>query len=340
MLKLNELKFDGIVEWLREHGEKPYRARQIFRWLWEKGETDISNYSDISKALREKLKQEFEISWLKVLEVHRSADGSAKFLFELPDGEMIESVFIPDGKRKTVCVSSQVGCPLKCTICATGLMGFRRNLAAWEIASQVVEIRKTLKLERVTNVVFMGMGEPFLNIEEVLQAVLILNNPWGLRIGARKITLSTVGIIPGIYRLINFEKQVKLAISLHSAIQEKREKIAPIAKKYPLPALKEALRNYCERTKRRVTIEYVLLPGFNDHDEDIDALLEFIKGLTVKINVIPFNPYPGLPYRAPTAEEIGRFMGRLYELPLTVTLRASRGRDVKGACGQLAIEKR
>ena len=336
---LNEFDIKELAGWLRKSGESPFRARQIFKWLWQKGESDPFSFTDLPMVLREKLASEFEVGQLKVVEALRSEDGSIKFLMELPDGEKVESVFIPEADRKTVCVSSQVGCPLRCAFCATGLMGFRRNLKAWEIAGQVLEIRKYLGLERVTNVVFMGMGEPFLNTEETLRAVRILNEPWGPGIGARKITLSTVGIIPGIRKLVSFDRQVKLAISLHTAIQEKREKLVPIARQYPVSALKEVLVDYYERTRRRITIEYVHLPGVNDTDEDVEALSEFLDGMKAKINLIPFNPHPKLPFRPPTDDEVKAFLEKLYRLPHAVTLRKSKGRDVRGACGQLAIER-
>jgi len=336
---LNEFDIKELAGWLRKSGESPFRARQIFKWLWQKGESDPLSFTDLPMALREKLTSQFEIGRVKVVEAFRSGDGSVKFLIELLDGEKVESVFIPEADRKTVCVSSQVGCPLRCAFCATGLMGFTRNLKAWEIAGQVLVIRKHLGLERVTNVVFMGMGEPFLNTEETLRAVRILNEPWGLGIGARKITLSTVGIIPGIRKLLTFDKQVKLALSLHTAIQEKREKLVPIARQYPVSALKEALIDYYERTRRRITIEYVHLPEINDTDEDVEALGEFLNGMKAKINLIPFNPHPELPFRPPAEDEVKAFLEKLYKLSHAVTLRKSKGRDVRGACGQLAIER-
>ena len=336
---LNEFDIKELAGWLRKSGESPFRARQIFKWLWQKGESDPLSFTDLPMALREKLTSQFEIGRVKVVEAFRSGDGSVKFLIELLDGEKVESVFIPEADRKTVCVSSQVGCPLRCAFCATGLMGFTRNLKAWEIAGQVLVIRKHLGLERVTNVVFMGMGEPFLNTEETLRAVRILNEPWGLGIGARKITLSTVGIIPGIRKLLAFDKQVKLALSLHTAIQEKREKLVPIARQYPVSALKEALIDYYERTRRRITIEYVHLPEINDTDEDVEALGEFLNGMKAKINLIPFNPHPELPFRPPAEDEVKAFLEKLYKLSHAVTLRKSKGRDVRGACGQLAIER-
>ena len=259
-------------------------------------------------------------------------------MLKLLDGREVESVFIPDGKRRTVCVSSQVGCPLKCSFCATGKLGFVRNLEFWEILEQVRFVRDYTG-ERITNVVFMGMGEPMLNLENVFKAIDLLQENDAFKIGARKITVSTAGVVPGIYRLLEYKKQVKLAISLNSAIQEKREMIMPIAKRYPLSELRKAILDYYKIKRRWVTFEYILLPGFNDTDEDIRALEKFIRDIPCKINLIPYNSFEGAPFREPTDMEVERFLRKLYRLKATITLRKSKGRDIKGACGQLAYLK-
>ncbi len=334
---LKSLSYRELVGKLRDMGEKPYRATQIFNWIWKKGETDIMRFSDIKKSLRGQLNEMFFVPKLVEKEGVASSDGSVKFIFELPDGNEIESVFIPDRDRRTVCVSTQVGCPIGCKFCATGLLlGYKRNLEAWEIVEQVLRISLALGV-RISNVVYMGMGEPFLNYDAVVASAELLNSDHALNIGARKITISTVGIIPGIYRLSAHPKQFKLAISLHSAIQEKREEIVPIARRYPLKELKKAIFAYYHAKKRFITFEYVLLPGFNDSDEDIEAIDRFLKGLPSKINIIPFNPFPGARFRAPTEEEIACFHTKLLTLPYTVTLRRSKGQDVRAACGQLAL---
>ncbi len=334
---LKSFSFRELVSLMRDMGEKPYRATQIFNWIWRKGETDIMKFSDIKKSFRERLAEEFFVPSIVEKQRVESEDGSVKFIFELPDGHEIESVFIPDRGRKTVCVSTQVGCPIGCKFCATGLLlGYKRNLEAWEIAEQVLRISLALGI-RITNVVYMGMGEPFLNYEATIRSAELLNDDRALNIGARKITISTVGIVPGIYKLAAHPRQFKLAISLHSAIQSKREKIIPVARRFPLKELRKAIFSYYHAKKRFVTFEYVLLPGFNDSDEDIEAIDSFLKGLPSKINIIPFNPFPGSDFRAPTDDEIYRFYTKLMKLPYTVTLRKSKGQDVKAACGQLAL---
>jgi 23S rRNA (adenine2503-C2)-methyltransferase len=339
MRNLKSLDIKKLGEEMVSLGEPSYRASQIFRWIWKRGEDNPLEFTDIPKKFREYLAKNYKIS--KLVEKRRrvSRDGSVKFLFELDDGLPVESVFIPDGKRKTVCVSSQVGCPLKCTFCATGLVDFKRNLEGWEIADQVLTVQKILK-EKITNVVFMGMGEPLLNLREVKRAIEILTSHIGPNIGARRMTVSTAGIPEGIRELAEFKRQVKLAISLHTAVQEKREKIMPIAKKYTLSDLKEALI-YFQKIKRRwITIEIVHLPGFNDGEEDIRELKYFLNGLGAKINLIPFNPFPNSLFRTPREEETEKFLEKLMQLPYTVTLRKSRGKDVKAACGQLAYFER
>lgn len=335
-LNLKAKTREEIEAYLKELGEKPYRATQIIRWLWQKGESEIDKFSDLPLSLREKLKEDFYIYKVEPVSIKKSPiDGSIKFLLRFIDGREVESVFIPEGKRRTVCVSSQVGCPLKCTFCATGRLGFTRNLEFWEILEQVRFVRDYVG-ERITNVVFMGMGEPMLNLENVFRAIDLLQENDAFKIGARKITLSTAGIVPGIYRLLEYKKQVKLAVSLNSAIQEKREKIMPVAKRFPLSELKKAILDYYRVKKRWVTFEYIQLPGFNDTDEDVQALERFIKGIPCKINLIPYNSFEGSFFREPSQVEIERFLRKLYRLKATITLRKSKGRDIKGACGQLA----
>lgn len=342
MVNFKSLDIKSLGDLMASIGETRFRASQIYRWIWKRGITSIDKMSDISKKTREKLKEIGYVGELNIKAYFPSKDGSVKSLFELEDGREIESVYIPDRDRKTVCVSVQVGCPMGCKFCATGSLGFTRNLKSWEIADQVLQVQKFMRsfLDepelRITNVVYMGMGEPLVNLDEVKRSIYTLNSHIGLNIGSRRITISTVGIIPGIYELARFDRQVKLAISLHSAIQSKRAQIVPVAKAYPLEKLKKAIVQYFEQKKRWVTFEYLLLPGFNDSEEDIKALEEFVSGIPSKINIIPFNPYPGAIFKAPTEREIERFYRRLQKLPHTVTLRASKGSDVGGACGQLA----
>lgn len=321
---------------LGEIVEKPYNSIQIYRWIWKKGIDKIEEFSDISKRLRKKLIDEgYFIANIEEKSRIISSDGSIKFIFE--DG--YEAVYMPEKNRNTVCVSSQLGCNLKCNFCATGLLGFRRNLMAWEIADQVLQISKKLN-KKITNVVFMGMGEPLLNFENVKQAIRIMTSHIGLNIGARHITISTSGIVPKIYELADFDRRVKLAISLHSAIEEKRIKIMPIAKAYSLSEIKEALVYYLEKQRLRITIEYIHLKGFNDTDEDIYELRKFIKGLDCKINIIPYNKVDYFSWEVPNKEDVYNFYDRLKKIlnGVVITIRWSKGRDIYGACGQLGYQ--
>lgn len=337
MVDLKGLDIPELVAWFQEIGEPPWRAHQVYRWVWQKGSEDIAQWSDLSKDLRRYLQAHARVSALRPVHVSASRDGTTKFIFELSDGQRVETVWIPDGRRRTVCVSSQVGCGLGCTFCATGLLGFTRNLHAHEIVDQVLQTSKWMG-ERATNVVFMGMGEPLQNWKEVRKALRMMMRPIGLNLGARRLTISTVGIPDKIQEVARFPRQVRLAFSLHSAIQEKREQIIPLARRYPLPQIVEALQAYYQSHHRWVTLEYIHLPGFNDSWEDIHALVRLGRQLPSKINVIPFNPYPGLPFRAPTLKETESFVTRLRRVfPHPVTLRRPRGREVFGACGQLAL---
>lgn len=333
-LKARSLKELELL--FKKRKEPSYRAGQLFVWIWKKGIEDISLYTNFSKRLREYLKANFYVGKLSLRACFNSEDGSVKYVFERENGERIESVFIPCKERRTVCVSTQVGCPLGCSFCATGKMGIKDNLSGWEIADQVLQIARYQNV-RVSNVVFMGMGEPFLNWENVKRAIFILNSNFGMNIGSRKMTISTAGIIPGIYSLADFSPGVRLAVSLNSAIQEKREKIMPVAKKYSLSELKRAIEFYYEKKHRMVTLEYVLINSFNTAKEDFLALKKFSKNIKVKINLIPLNPVKDVPFLAPSKNEIARFYKWCLSLPCSVNIRESRGRDVRGACGQLAI---
>lgn len=335
-INLISLKPNELEKILLELNAPLYRKNQVLKWIWAKSENNIENFSDLPKSLRKFLSESFSITRAKPVSILHSNDGSIKFLIELENGDQVESVFIPDVGRNTICVSSQVGCPLKCEFCATGRLGFTRNLKFHEILEQVRIVRDYVQL-RITNVVFMGMGEPFLNYEEVIESARIINSNFAFGIGARKITISTAGIIPGIKKLSEETEQFKLAVSLNSAIQEKRERLMPIARKYTLDELKKSLLTYYEKKQRWITFEYILIPGVNDSKEDINALAEYANAIPSKVNVIPFNPHPYSPFRAPTEEEVEIFLYKLRKkIKRAVTLRKSKGTDIKGACGQLA----
>lgn len=333
LIALKPSELEGL---LSELNVPLYRKNQILKWIWGKSENNIENFSDLPKPLRKFLSENFFINRAKPISILHSNDGSIKFLIELENQDKVESVFIPDADRNTICVSSQVGCPLKCEFCATGKLGFTRNLKFHEILEQVRIVRDYVKV-RITNVVFMGMGEPFLNYEEVIESARVINSNFAFGIGARKITISTAGIVPGINRLSEEQEQFKLAVSLNSAIQEKRERLMPIAKKYTLDQLKKALLHYYEKKQRWITFEYILIPEVNDTKEDLNALAEYTNTIPSKVNVIPYNPHPYTSFRAPTEEEVESFLNKLRKkIKRAVTLRKSKGRDIKGACGQLA----
>ncbi len=335
MIDLKSLTFPQLQEFVKNLGWEQYRAQQIFTWIWQKGITDINLMTNLAKLKREQLQKQAYISALKLIERKESQDRAQKFLFKLEDGHNIESVYIPESDRKTVCVSTQVGCALKCVICYTGKIGFTRNLKFSEIADQILQVQ-ILVGERISNVVFMGMGEPFLNYDEVLKAIETINSDFGLNIGARRITVSTSGIVERIYDFADFPLQAKLAISLNAATDELRNELMPINKKYPLKELIKAVKYYVHKKKKRVTFEYVLIKGINDRPQDVRALVNLLKGIPCKINLIPFNSYPKSKFFSPDLSAMQNFADMLYpELP-AVTIRKSRGQEILAACGQLA----
>ncbi|MEO0071940.1 MAG: 23S rRNA (adenine(2503)-C(2))-methyltransferase RlmN [candidate division WOR-3 bacterium] len=335
MKNLKAYTLEELITEINKLGWEKYRADQIFSWIWQKGVTDINAMTNLSKERRQLLASKYYISSLTLLEHKEASDGAIKFLFELEDKNCIESVFIPDGPRKTVCVSSQIGCALKCKICYTGKISFIRNLKFYEIADQVLQIQKILAA-RITNVVFMGMGEPFLNYSEVLKAIEILNSDYGLNIGARKITVSTAGIVPRIYDFTHVPLQVKLAISLNATTDKLRDILMPINKRYPLKELLSAVKYFTEHKQKRITFEYVLIKGLNDTDADVIRLTKLLKNIPCKINIIPFNPFPDCSFEAPTLKETLSFVNKLYPQLPCVTVRKSKGSEILAACGQLA----
>ncbi|MEO0083338.1 MAG: 23S rRNA (adenine(2503)-C(2))-methyltransferase RlmN [candidate division WOR-3 bacterium] len=318
-------------------GWETYRPQQIFNWIWQKGITDINLMTNLSKSKRAQLQKGYFISALFLIERKVASDGSQKFLFELSDKTRIESVFIPEVNRKTVCVSTQVGCPLRCRFCYTGQIGFIRNLKFFEIADQVLQIQLLTKT-RITNVVFMGMGEPLLNYQETLKAIETINSDYGLNIGARKITVSTAGIPPQIYQFADFPLQTKLAISLNAATDELRNKLMPINQKYPLSELLKSVKYYTAKKRKRVTFEYVLIKNINDRDADAKALIKLLANIPSKINLIPLNPYPGCQFQSPTIAEIEEFAKKLYPHLPAVSIRKSRGSEILAGCGQLTAK--
>jgi 23S rRNA (adenine2503-C2)-methyltransferase len=332
---------DALAGTLTELGAPSYRARQVFAWLHRRGATNFDAMTDQPAEFRRLLAEHAAFTTLRAVECHAAPDGTAKYLFALADGETIETVSIPDGGRVTVCVSTQVGCAFGCVFCATGARGFTRQLTAAEIVDQVYRVQAALPDgARVTNVVFMGMGEPLANFEELLLALRLLTHPLGLDLAQRRLTVSTVGLPPGIERLADAGLQVNLAISLHAPTQAGRLKLLPIARKYDLEAVMAAARYYLRRTGRKVSFEYTVVPGSNDTPADADALAALVRGMQAMVNVIPLNPTEGMPpgMQHTRAELIARaqaFTELLRARRVEVALRRSRGSEVAGACGQL-----
>jgi 23S rRNA (adenine2503-C2)-methyltransferase len=325
---------ERVRDWVAHQGLPPYRAGQIHRRLWTAPVGAWGEATDLPVALRTELDAQFPLSRLAVDTVQESADGTRKYLWRLDDGEAIESVLIPSGKRRTLCVSSQAGCALGCVFCATGQMGFRRNLSPFEIAGQARELVLVNPADHPTNVVFMGMGEPLLNWPAVSTALTILNAPDGLGIGARHITVSTVGILPGMAELAKRPEQFRLAISLHAPTTERRIGLMPIEKKYDLAHVLDAARAF----RKRITFEYVLIAGRNDTDADADALAKLARKLGALVNLLPLHP-GGAPGLEPTSiPRIRAFRDRLASQGVEASVRRSRGLDIDAACGQLRVE--
>lgn len=328
---LEQAEFEKVAKDLEA---STFRARQIHNWIYLKSVSSIDEMTDLSKDFRQKLSQIAQVSNVKIKTKQTSQDGTIKYLIEFPDGNCVETVLMRFDNRAnlTACVSSQVGCAVNCAFCATGKRGFIRNLTPKEIVEQVLTIQRDTGL-KVTNVVFMGQGEPLLNLDNVLKALDIFNRDF--QIGARRITISTSGIIPQINKLAELNLQSTLALSLHAPISELRKQIMPIENKYPLTELKKALKNYSQKTGRRITIEYVLIKGVNDSVEVAKQTALFLKDLKCNINLIPYNPVPNDKFEKPNSGEIMKFKYILEHCGKKVTIRLERGSDIDAACGQL-----
>jgi 23S rRNA (adenine2503-C2)-methyltransferase len=325
---------ETLQGWLAERGHPAYRAGQILRRLWQAPLESWSGASDLPLALRAELEAAFPLPRLAADTIQQSTDGTRKYLWRLGDNEAIESVLIPSGNRRTLCISSQAGCALGCTFCATGRMGFRRNLTPFEIAGQLREIVLNDPSEKPTNIVFMGMGEPLLNWASVDAALSILNSPEGFGIGARHITVSTVGILPGLAEFAKRPEQFRLAISLHATTSAQRFGIMPIEKKYDLEAVLKA----AEAFRRRVTFEYVMIGGVNDSDADADRLAALARRLGALVNILPLHPGGAPDLHPTTPSRIRAFADRLRIQDVEAVVRRSRGLDINAACGQLRVE--
>jgi 23S rRNA (adenine2503-C2)-methyltransferase len=321
-------------------GEPAYRARQVYVWLYRKRARAIEAMTNLPKPLRQRLAERYQLRWPEVRERRESADGTVKFLFGQDDADSVEAVYIPESTRRTICVSTQAGCPLKCGFCLTGVAGYRRNLQTWEILGQVAAVMGDApRREQPWNLVLMGMGEPLLNLPATLAALRILMDPEGFAVAPKKLTLSTVGILPGLTRLMQEPVRPNLAISLHAAEPELRRRLMPIEDKYPLAEVLAAARRYPIPKGGRVTYEYVLLGGVNDTPHHARALVKLLGGDRAKVNLIPLNPDPEIPFEPPTPAAVDAFCEILVAARLTVSVRRPRGQDILAACGQLHLRR-
>ena len=338
-MDIAELDITELEAALEQRGHQPFHARQLYRWIYKRGVTDFGRMTDLSRTLREQLPSEFTLSTPKVVSNERSVDGTQKFLLELADQRRLEVVFIPDTPSMTFCISTQVGCAMACDFCLTGKMGLVRNLSAGEIAGQVrVLAAATNLLDHPFNIVLMGMGEPLHNYDNTMKALRMLNSEQGLAVSPRRVTLSTVGIVPGLERLAREPLMPNLAVSLHATTEEQRTLLVPPNRKYPLADILDTCRRFPLKRRSRITFEYVLLDGVNDTPEDARRLVRLLSGIKAKVNVIPLNPAPGIPYDRPSDVRVNRFAQILADRHITVSVRKSRGRDIRAACGQLIVE--
>jgi 23S rRNA m2A2503 methyltransferase len=341
-IDIRKLTLDQLRAQLAAMGEQPFRAKQIHEWLWQKSCADFDAMSNLSKALREKLTETFVINAVRIKEAQRSADSTIKSSFVLFDGNIVEGVLIPAPDRMTACVSSQVGCSLTCKFCATGYMDRKRNLNGDEIYDQVVLIGKQAEEnygQPLSNIVYMGMGEPLLNYANVLQSIRHITSPEGLNMAAKRITVSTAGIAKMIKRLGDDQVRFNLALSLHAANDQKRNEIMPINEQNSLRSLAEALKYYYAKTKNPVTYEYIVFNGFNDDLSDAEELASFCKHLPCKVNIIEYNPIAFADFENAAVDKIERFADFLRRRGIVTNIRRSRGKDIDAACGQLAIKE-
>lgn len=341
MKEICSFSLEELKIWMEQNGEKSFRAAQIIDWMYVKDAASFEGMTNMSKDLRAKLAGQFSFPVLKLLKTQESEDQETiKFLWELPDQKRVESVLIMSGDRRTVCVSSQVGCPARCAFCASGREGLLRNLSPAEIVEQVLHINRFLKPkgERVSHIVYMGMGEPMENYDSVVKSIEIIHLPEGLNISQRRITVSTVGVVEGIHRLAKEELKVNLALSLHAPNQHIRKKIIPYARKYPLEEVLMAMDEYTRLTKRDITYEYTLLAGINDHYKNAVELAKLLADKQCTVNLIPYNPVAGLNLDRPESGVIEDFRAVLEEAGINTTWRYTKGVDIAAACGQLAMD--
>jgi 23S rRNA (adenine2503-C2)-methyltransferase len=344
-IDIKSLPLDELQETLHEWGEPAYRAAQIADWLYKKRATSFDEMTDLPQGLRMLLAQNFSFDRIDIVRKLGARDTTQKFLFQLEDESLIESVLIPASPalygtrsdRRTICVSTQVGCAYGCKFCASGLDGFSRNLRPNEIVDQIIAVERASG-DKIDNIVFMGMGEPLANLENLMRAISIINAPWGLGVGARHITVSTSGLAPQIRQLADQPLQIRLAVSLHGGTNEVRDQIMPINRRYNIATLLEACHYYGSRKKQRITFEYILIKGVNDADEQAHHLAKHAQGLNAKINLIPYNTVAGLPWSRPSGNRQHNFLSILRRQGVAATLRREKGHDIEAACGQLRLQ--
>jgi 23S rRNA (adenine2503-C2)-methyltransferase len=336
---LAELERPALENALQERGYPRFRARQVFAWVHARGVADVYAMTDLPRAMRAALAADFSLETPHIASRERSSDGTEKFLLLLKDGRQIESVFIPDTPAMTFCISTQVGCAMACTFCLTGKMGLVRNITAGEIAGQVRLLAHALQLAgKPFNIVLMGMGEPLHNYDETMRALRIITDTHGLAVPARRITLSTVGLLPALERLAHEPVMPNLAISLHAPTDDLRRQLVPVTSKYGVDEIVAACRRFPLKRRSRITFEYVLLAGVNDSPDQARQLARLLADVKAKVNVIPLNAAAGIPFERPSDEAIDRFARILAERGISVSVRKSRGRDIRAACGQLIVE--
>jgi len=343
IVKTNLLNLDktGLQDFFVQHGEKPFRASQLLKWIYQFGEQDFSVMSNLSKTLREKLIKIAEVTPPEIISEHRSHDGTIKWVLRIDEANYIETVFIPEAERGTLCISSQVGCALDCRFCSTAQQGFNRNLTVAEIIGQLWIANQALGCQPreqriISNVVLMGMGEPLLNFDNVIKAMSLMLEDEAYGLSKRRVTLSTSGVVPAMKRLKEVS-DVSLAVSLHAPNDELRNEIVPINQKYPIKELMQACMNYvADEPRRKITFEYVMLEGVNDSKQHAIELARLLKNIPAKVNLIPFNPFPNTSYRCSSQAKIDAFRDVLVTKGLTTITRKTRGEDIDAACGQLA----
>jgi len=332
---IRNLSFQELAEYFKQKGQLPFRTQQVFEWIYQKGAVKFDEMTNLSVELRAGLKKDYSFAPQKPIEVVASSDKTKKFLFKLKDGETVETVLIPTSKRSTVCVSTQAGCKFGCRFCASGIGGLRRNLSAGEIIGQILYARKEAKATPLSHIVFMGVGEPMDNYENLLKVIRIVNSPKGLKIAARRITISTCGLIPEIKKLATEGLQIELAVSLHGFDFDSRNVLMPVNRKYPIDDLIEACREYAKTTKRQITFEYILIKDVTCSLQAAGGLKKLLKGILCKMNLIPYNKVSEFDHQPPSYDEMMSFRDSLVNNGIHATIRRPRGRDVSAACGQL-----